>query len=136
MRKIGKGKTDQAIKSRIVARSNCQTVGNKAGYHFNAGAEKSFINRLDIIFINFRRYGRINWMGNHIMMNITLRQYIRELHKIAKENPKALDHPMIYSCDSEGNYFEPVHYGPAPVFFDGDQIDMSGEKEINAICIN
>lgn len=67
---------------------------------------------------------------------MTLREYIKTLQAIARENPKALNHTVIYSADDEGNYFEPVHYHPAACNFDGERLDMAGEKENNAVCIN
>ena len=65
-----------------------------------------------------------------------LRDYIKTLQDIAKENKEALDYPLIFAGDIEGNYFEEVHYHPAPVHFDGENIDLTGERHVNAICIN
>ena len=67
---------------------------------------------------------------------MTLREYTRHLQTIIRENPKARDMIIIAAGDVEGNSFEEVFFGPSMVYFDGEQIDMSGENEVNAVCLN
>ena len=68
---------------------------------------------------------------------MTLKEYIEELNKLVKQNPKILELPVIYSADDEGNHYQMVHYTPTLGTFD----DFDGEWEAetvnpNAVCIN
>ena len=69
---------------------------------------------------------------------MTLRKHIKRLQTIAKQHPKALDMPLIFASDEEGNSFDFVYYHADFMHYDADEgiADMSGEKEVNAICIN
>ena len=73
--------------------------------------------------------------------NKTLRQLINRLNHIAKENPKALDLPLVYSSDDEGNAFHRVHFDAGVgnynernrEFLNTEEADG---KEVNCVCIN
>lgn len=69
---------------------------------------------------------------------MTLRRHIKRLQAIAKQHPKALDMPLIFASDAEGNSFDYVYYDADFMHYDAEECiaDMSGEKEVNAICIN
>ena len=86
------------------------------------------------------------------MKNIkTLKEYIEDLQDIISENPEAIDFPVIYSIDDEGNdYYHKVIYNPS-LFYVGDlddyyledvisednlEEDGDDNTKLNAICIN
>lgn len=69
-----------------------------------------------------------------------LKDYIKKLKEIAKENP---DLEVIYSKDSEGNSFGPVAHTPSiGSYKDGEFINDDGTEEYsqqfktNSICLN
>ena len=72
-----------------------------------------------------------------------LKEYIKELNKIIKENPEAKNLTVIYARDEEGNGFEEVYYTPSIGYFnDYEFYNDSGEEfkekklKVNSICIN
>ena len=75
---------------------------------------------------------------------MNLRQYIVSLLAFAKDNPETLTMQVVYSRDSEWNWFEPVEYEPSKwIFEDRDFIDKESyededrnDSETNAVCIN
>jgi len=74
----------------------------------------------------------------------TLKQFIEELQALAKKNPKALNMPVVYAKDAEGNGFYEVGFKPTTgIYEDGDfipslQLKKNDRKksEINSVCIN
>jgi len=77
---------------------------------------------------------------------MTLKEYIKELQKIAKKYPDAV---VVYSKDEEGNGFNEVFYPPSignfskfNNFCGGDFVCDDGTKEYaeksknNAVCLN
>ena len=66
-----------------------------------------------------------------------LRQYIKYLRKIEKNNPDLL---VLYSIDEEGNDYKEVNHSPTLCFQDKDKNiffeNSSGYKTPNAIIIN
>lgn len=70
----------------------------------------------------------------------TLRELITRLNSIAKEVPDALDLPLVYSQDDEGNGFHKVYFEAGLGHYDescGDFTSEEGSDEkINCICIN
>lgn len=86
---------------------------------------------------------------------MTLREYLQGLNYFVKQNPWALDKPVIYASDDEGNDRHQVLFTPCGMQVDdpegqsieiikeykGDNVDMSKnewctKEEVNAICIN
>ena len=73
--------------------------------------------------------------------NKTLRQLINRLNHIAKENPKALDLPLVYSRDDEGNSFHKVYFDAGLGNYDENKREFLNKeeadgKETNCVCIN
>jgi hypothetical protein len=70
----------------------------------------------------------------------TLRELIARLNSIAKENPEALDLPLVYSQDDEGNGFHRVYFDAGLGHYDENCNDFSSTEgtnvEANCICIN
>jgi len=74
-------------------------------------------------------------------MSKTLRQLINRLNDIAKDNPEALDLPLVYSSDDEGNAFHRVHFDAGlGNYNERDREFINKEeaagKETNCVCIN
>ena len=76
---------------------------------------------------------------------MTLKEYIRNLNNLVKENPGALDLEVIYSIDDEGNAFHKVHIEPTIGYLDEDGGFKSIEQfedwdrddsDVNSVCIN
>jgi len=71
---------------------------------------------------------------------MTLKEYIKHLNNIIKENPQAGDFLVIYACDDEGNSFHKTNFPPAIMAVKDTetlydlQLDRSAEP--NVICIN
>jgi hypothetical protein len=65
---------------------------------------------------------------------VTLKEYLKKLQKLGKENPKALELTVITSADDEGNDFNEVHYEPSLGFFENREFDPTGTP--NAVCLN
>ena len=73
--------------------------------------------------------------------NKTLRQLINRLNDIAKDNPKALDLPLVYSRDDEGNSFHKVYFDAELGSYDENKREFINKeeadgKETNCVCIN
>ena len=68
----------------------------------------------------------------------TLKDVLDRLKALQKEKPEALDMPLVYGSDEEGNAFYPVYYDACFVAYDFESghLDMDGEEEVNSICIN
>jgi hypothetical protein len=74
-------------------------------------------------------------------MSRTLRQLISRLQEIARQNPEALDLPLVYSRDDEGNSFHKVHFDAGLGHYDENKREFinkeeSNNKETNCVCIN
>ena len=72
------------------------------------------------------------------------KEFLDNLNKYAKSNPKSLELDVIPSSDDEGNSYNYVNYSPSKgVFQDGEFIE-EGELEdwgvsktnINTVCVN
>lgn len=42
-----------------------------------------------------------------------LKEYLKELERMAKENPETLEYEVIYCVDDEGNAYNKVNYLPS-----------------------
>lgn len=65
-----------------------------------------------------------------------LKDYIKLLQEIAKENPNAL---VISASDEEGNSFNPVIYKPSILYYSKNNSEVSDVKcngYVEAVCIN
>jgi hypothetical protein len=63
-----------------------------------------------------------------------LKNYIKELAKLAKKYPNAT---VVSASDEEGNAFSEVIYSPSVGKFDGREFDDDVEpNRVNAVCIN
>ncbi len=75
---------------------------------------------------------------------MTLKEYIEGLQEFAKENPDALELPVITSEDDEGNGYNFVYYSPSKGHYDVgsflavDQFEdyEMDDAEVNAVCVN
>jgi len=72
-----------------------------------------------------------------------LKEYIKVLQKIVKENPKAKDYTMVYATDEEGNGFKEVCFEPSVGgMIDNEEYYCSGDSELpegfieNSVCVN
>jgi len=75
-----------------------------------------------------------------------LKVYLERLEHLIKQNPKILNHQVIYSHDDEGNEYQKVYFEPSlctikdlsqqyleleePIY------DVTDETETNAVIIN
>lgn len=86
---------------------------------------------------------------------MTLDEYIAQLVLIRNQFPEAGKLPLVYSKDSEGNYYEQVIYTPSPGLFEENGeftpisteaqakktsellgVEVKPNNKYNAICIN
>ncbi len=71
---------------------------------------------------------------------MTLKEYIDQLNKLVKENPKALKYTVINAIDDEGNAFNEIYHSPSIGMFNGEyngEFDSECKKsECNAVCVN
>jgi hypothetical protein len=66
-----------------------------------------------------------------------LKEYLDNLKKIVKENPKVLEFEVISAIDDEGNGYSPVIFSPTlGTFEDGEFEDTKEIENQNSICIN
>lgn len=72
-----------------------------------------------------------------------LKEYIKSLQKLVKENPDAANYLVVYAKDDEGNGFEELNFTPSiGEYGDGDFISEESDEEWvqghgrNAVCIN
>lgn len=66
-----------------------------------------------------------------------LKEFIDTLNEMVEANPKLLEFDVVYSSDSEGNYYDHVFYTPTVGNFTNDFENIFDEsKKPNAICIN
>jgi pyruvate dehydrogenase complex dehydrogenase (E1) component len=68
-----------------------------------------------------------------------LREYLKALNTLVKDNPEALDMVVVTSSDDEGNSFHLVNFEPCIGLFDErnrefEQLDFSDGA--NAVCLN
>tara|TARA_Y100000389_G_scaffold86606_1_gene83294 strand:- start:4531 stop:4764 length:234 start_codon:yes stop_codon:yes gene_type:complete len=73
--------------------------------------------------------------------NKTLRQLINRLNDIVKDNPEALDLPLVYSIDDEGNSFHRVYFDAGLGNYNERDREFlnkeeANDKEVNCVCIN
>jgi len=65
-----------------------------------------------------------------------LKDYIKLLQEISKENPNAL---VISASDEEGNSYNPVIYKPSILYYCKNNSEVSDVKYdgyVEAVCIN
>ncbi len=68
---------------------------------------------------------------------MTLKTYIAKLQKVAKWNPEALDLPVCYSIDPEGNGYYLVQYSPSTGKLDKfGEFESTEDAKCTHICIN
>jgi hypothetical protein len=75
---------------------------------------------------------------------MTLKEFIKNLNKFAKENPETLNMQVITSKDDEGNGFNLVYYSPSKGIYEDDEFMSSEQYEkgggdsnkTNAVCVN
>ena len=81
---------------------------------------------------------------------MTLKEYIEKLNKLATDNPEALELPVIYSKDDEGNGFQELTWDPSigvaqdveeyfiESFYSMGSEDLEDLEDPtpNAVCIN
>lgn len=70
------------------------------------------------------------------VINMKLKDYIKQLEKIAEKNPDAL---VISASDEEGNSFNEVHFAPTILFYskeDNSISDVEYNGYVEAVCIN
>lgn len=66
---------------------------------------------------------------------MNLNQYIKELQRLIKNNPKLGAAMVVAAADDEGNSFSPVLYAPTAGFYSDREFDTVG-GDINAVCVN
>lgn len=59
-----------------------------------------------------------------------LSEYLVKMGKLVKEHPEALDLPVVYSKDDEGNSFQEVNFDPTLGKWEVER------EEIHAVCLN
>lgn len=65
-----------------------------------------------------------------------LKDYIKQLEKIAEKNPDAL---VISASDEEGNSFNEVRFAPTILFYSKENnsiSDVEYDGYVEAVCIN
>ena len=67
---------------------------------------------------------------------MTLKEYLKTLNTIVKENPEALGYNMVYAIDDEGNDFLFVNYPPCMGHYNEDDGTFLDHEKNNAICVN
>lgn len=66
-----------------------------------------------------------------------LKDYLESLQNLVKAHPQALELPVIYSKDDEGNGYNRVNYAPSLTFFeDGNADAVRHPDSANSVCIN
>jgi hypothetical protein len=65
-----------------------------------------------------------------------LKEYIKHLNQIIKENPANADLEVIYSKDDEGNSYSSVNYLPTVGKFNFKHFEETETNKANAVCIN
>jgi hypothetical protein len=75
-----------------------------------------------------------------------LKEHLKNIQKLIKENPEAEDYEVISSIDDEGNGYNRVHFIPTIGIYDKNvnefiptsQVDEwdREESEVNSVCIN
>ena len=71
-----------------------------------------------------------------------LKDFIENLNKFVKDDPKCLEFDVITSEDDEGNGYSLVYYTPSKGMFDGEDFQTEREDyeieedDFNALCIN
>lgn len=66
---------------------------------------------------------------------MTLKEYVKIITKLLKDNPEAKDYQVIASSDAEGNSYESVYYKPSLGYFKDNEFDTDQDNN-NAVCIN
>jgi hypothetical protein len=70
---------------------------------------------------------------------MTLKEYKAALDEIIEANPKALDMQVIYSTDTEGNYFDTVDWPPTIGVYEDHEFDEQAygiDLGSNAVLVN
>ena len=67
------------------------------------------------------------------MKQLTLKQFRANLNTFIKDNPKALNLPVITASDDAGNYFNGVFYAPSIITA---EVSNDGFKTVEGVCLN
>ncbi len=76
------------------------------------------------------------------IINMKLKEYIKNLTEFAEANPKCLELDVITSKDDEGNGYNHVHNTPEKGIFDDGDFQTENEEyrikdeDYNAVCVN
>lgn len=67
-----------------------------------------------------------------------LKEYLKALKKLAKENPQTLEFDVIYSSDDEGNDFQKTVYTPTIGKYSEEErtYETNDLSEANSVCLN
>lgn len=65
-----------------------------------------------------------------------LKEFIKNLDKFVKENPKALDLDVVTSIDDEWNWYNRIYYEPSVGILDDLDFMESKVECANSVCIN
>lgn len=74
--------------------------------------------------------------GNGVIRVMKLKDYIKQLEKVAEKNPNAI---VICASDEEGNSFNEVHFTPTIFYYskaDQSISDVEYDGYIEAVCLN
>lgn len=64
------------------------------------------------------------------------KDYVGIVTKLLQENPEWANYDAVYAPDGEGNSFEIVCHTPTEGHYQDGEMDFSGDKTSNAVCIN
>jgi len=67
---------------------------------------------------------------------MNFKEYVDNLNKIIKANPKAAEFEVVTSIDDEGNGFNPVNFCPSIGHYDERERDFDENGDANAVCVN
>jgi hypothetical protein len=80
----------------------------------------------------------------HILIKMTLKEFIKNLKQFVKENPETLEMQVVTSINDEGNGYNLVQFTPSKGIFedkefissDGYEEEERESSETNAVCVN
>jgi len=69
-----------------------------------------------------------------------LKDYLKNINELVKENKELLELDVVYASDDEGNYFDKVKFTPCIGTYESGSFitfkEDSHKGDLNAICIN
>ena len=75
-----------------------------------------------------------------IKNTMKLKDFLKNINTLVKNNPNVLELDVVYSKDDEGNEFNKISYTPTLGVFDWEEREFSDEdiwlEDLNSICIN